>query len=643
MMWQSSTFKAAATVLALLTSQVLGQEADVVGTTNTTNTTNTVQVVSTKGVILDTILDWIDAARLDTTTYNGQKYGCKCFPGRPCWPSANKWNSLNRTVDGTLRPIVPAGAVCHNTFESPLGTFQTYDQAACAEAQANFADEQWTVEKPADALWTFFTNDTCRPTTDPTTPCTLGNYGVYVIMATKPSHIQAGVNFARQNNLRLIIRNTGHDFLGRSVGYGSLVINTHSFQSLKWTNNYSGPGSYRGPAVTMGAGVQGGTILKAGHELNPPMALVTGECATVGLSGGFIQGGGHGPWSTLKGLAVDNVLNFEVVTASGLIVNANEWQNRDLFFALRGGGPSAYGVILSTTVKTFPDLPAAGATLYLNTTHTFDNDLIWEGTRIFHKYSNHMVDNGLYVYFEAWPYQFRVRPFVAIGKTQTELQAILQPMLDEFAAAGVPCEFATKEYPTFYDLYIDLFESEASGQSAFTGGWLFNHDDVANRNDEIIAAMKNVISPAGRPDLFGGMVGHLFNPGHNVPVSTSAAHPAWRNATDFVIVVLPSPEGATPAEKADLQNVLTFNQDEGFRNASRSGERSTKNRPTPSSQTGRATSGAPTTLASSSFVRSGILWAFSMPLLPPVLRTGRRLRATLGFARSFRGTEETFK
>lgn len=100
---------------------------------------------------------------------------------------------------------------------------------------------------------------------------------------------------------------------------------------------------------------------------------------------------------------------------------------------------------------------------------------------------------------------------------------------------------------------------------------MFNHDDVANRNDEIITAMKNVVSPAGRPDLFGGMVGHLFNPGHNVPVSTSAAHPAWRNATDFVIVVLPSPEHPSLAVKNDLQDVLTNSMDEGFRNASRSG------------------------------------------------------------------------
>nr|CAE75708.1 related to isoamyl alcohol oxidase [Neurospora crassa] len=445
MMWQTS-LGAAAAVFSLLTSQVVGQE-------DIQTEAQTAQIESTKGVILDSILDWNDAARLDPTTYNGQKYGCKCYPGRPCWPSANKWNSLNRTVDGTLRVNVPAGAVCHNTFDGPFGTIQTYDEAACADAKENLVNEQWTVEKPADGLWTYFTNDTCRPTSNPSDPCTLGSYGVYVIMATKASHIQAGVNFARRNNLRLIVRNTGHDFLGRSVGYGSLIINTHSFQSLKWTDKYTGPGSYRGPAVTMGAGVQGGDILKAGHALNPPMALVTGECATVGLSGGLCH-------PRRRPRPLDDS---------------------------QGTGRRQCA--------------------QLESDHRLGRGRHVE-PKIFHKYANHhFVDNGLYVYtyFEIFPGQFRVRPFVAIGKDQFQLENILRPICSMSSLLPVSrTKAAFTEFPHI---------AEKAGQTALTGGWMFNHDAVANRNDEIITAMKNVVSPAGRPDLFGGMVGHLFNPG----------------------------------------------------------------------------------------------------------------------------------
>lgn len=132
---------------------------------------------------------------------------------------------------------------------------------------------------PAAGLWTYFTNDTCRPTTTPTDTCTLGYYPVLVITAKTTAHIQAGVNFAREKNLRLIIRNTGHDFLGRSVGWGALVINTHSFQDIKVINSYSGPSGYKGSAITVGAGVQAFQALKKLNALNPPKVMVTGECA----------------------------------------------------------------------------------------------------------------------------------------------------------------------------------------------------------------------------------------------------------------------------------------------------------------------------------------------------------------------------
>lgn len=79
--------------------------------------------------------------------------------------------------------------------------------------------------------WMLWTNNTCLPTTNRNAQCTLGYLPRYVIMAKTREHIQAGINFARMNNVRLIIRNTGHDFMGRSTGYSALAINTHSFKS----------------------------------------------------------------------------------------------------------------------------------------------------------------------------------------------------------------------------------------------------------------------------------------------------------------------------------------------------------------------------------------------------------------------------
>lgn len=108
-------------------------------------------------------------------------------------------------------------------------------------------------------------------------------------MAKTKEHIKAGVDFARTNNIRLIIRNTGHDFMGRSTGFGSLAINTHSFKSVDFVKNYTGPGNYTGSAVTVGAGVQGRELYRLANQQSPKVIVVGGECPTVGLAGGYIQ------------------------------------------------------------------------------------------------------------------------------------------------------------------------------------------------------------------------------------------------------------------------------------------------------------------------------------------------------------------
>lgn len=97
-------------------------------------------------------------------------------------------------------------------------------------------------------------------------------------MAKTEQDIKAGVDFARENNIRLVVRNTGHDFEGRSVGWGSLVINTHSFQNFSFHEQWTGPGTWKGGAATLGCGVQARQFLSEAHKLNPPKIIHTGEC-----------------------------------------------------------------------------------------------------------------------------------------------------------------------------------------------------------------------------------------------------------------------------------------------------------------------------------------------------------------------------
>ncbi|KAF5323970.1 hypothetical protein D9611_008428 [Ephemerocybe angulata] len=128
------------------------------------------------------------------TRPGGQRYACKSYPGDRAYPWTAAWASFNRTVGRNLQLAIPPGAVCYQTLD---GTIQTFDAAKCAEVQTNWGDEQWK-----------------------------GFYGDYVVLAKTREHIKYTIDFARKNNLRLIIRNTGHDFMGRSTGWGSLIL-TH--------------------------------------------------------------------------------------------------------------------------------------------------------------------------------------------------------------------------------------------------------------------------------------------------------------------------------------------------------------------------------------------------------------------------------
>lgn len=89
------------------------------------------------------------------------------------------------------------------------------------------------------------------------------------------AQIQLAVNFARALNLRLVIRNTGHDYNGRSVGKGALSIWTHGLKEIQYVQDYKSS-AYSGPIFKVGAGVQGFELLQAADKYGA--SAVTGIC-----------------------------------------------------------------------------------------------------------------------------------------------------------------------------------------------------------------------------------------------------------------------------------------------------------------------------------------------------------------------------
>jgi FAD/FMN-containing dehydrogenase len=78
---------------------------------------------------------------------------------------------------------------------------------------------------------------------------------------------------------------------------------------------------------------------------------------------GYAQGGGHGQLASQFGLGADQVVEWNVVTASGEVVTATPAQHEDLYWALCGGGGGTFGVVLGAVVKLYPELRTASAML----------------------------------------------------------------------------------------------------------------------------------------------------------------------------------------------------------------------------------------------------------------------------------------
>lgn len=270
-----------------------------------------------------------------------------------------------------------------------------------------------------------------------------------------------------------------------------------------------------------------------------------------------------------QGFLADTALEFKVITADGELRTANAKTNTDLFWALRGGGPASFAVIVEASYKTFIDIPSAAINVDITPANTRgDVELFWEAIRVFHSYSTTWVDAGLYVYYELFGPTLHVHPIVGVGKTQAELEALVQPFFNDLTAIGVTYASTSHTYNTFYDLYFALFEGEAAGSSALTGGWTIAKQDALTNSTAIVKAFRGV------GDAGAIMIGHMWNSGGGLPQSEwvkSAINPRFRNVVDKILTILPLSGNAPLAEKEAAQNTLTNVVDAGLRAASPNG------------------------------------------------------------------------
>lgn len=162
-----------------------------------------------------------------------------------------------------------------------------------------------------------------------------------MITAHTPADVRAAVLTARAHGQRVAVRATGHGTFAEPDP-GTLVVDTSSMRSV-----LVDPGRR---VARVGPGATAGDVVAAAAPFG--LAPVTGTHATVGLTG-FTLGGGHGCLARTCGLAADNLLRADLVTADGELLTARADRRRELFWALRGAGGN-FGVATSLEIRLHP-------------------------------------------------------------------------------------------------------------------------------------------------------------------------------------------------------------------------------------------------------------------------------------------------
>jgi FAD/FMN-containing dehydrogenase len=161
-----------------------------------------------------------------------------------------------------------------------------------------------------------------------------------IVRCSLPADVVEAVACAREVGLSIAVRSGGHCFAGRSIGPG-LVIDVGPMRSVSVADGIA----------TIGAGALLGDVYDALDALG--LTIAAGACPTVGIAG-LTLGGGLGILGRKYGLTSDQLVGAQVVLPDGRVVDCDEHQHAELFWALRGGGGGQFGVVTSFAFTTVP-------------------------------------------------------------------------------------------------------------------------------------------------------------------------------------------------------------------------------------------------------------------------------------------------
>ena len=182
------------------------------------------------------------------------------------------------------------------------------------------------------------------------------------------------VKFAREHDLAVAVRGGGHNIAGKCVPEGGLLIDLSPMKGVRVDPAHR--------TARAQAGVKLGEFDRETHAFG--LATTLGIATDTGIAG-ITLGGGYGWLAGKYGMACDNLISADVVTAEGELLVASETENPDLFWGVRGGGGN-FGVVTSFEYQLHPVDRIYGGVLF------YPFSLVRQAMPVFHEFSSTAPD-----------------------------------------------------------------------------------------------------------------------------------------------------------------------------------------------------------------------------------------------------------
>ncbi|KAF9525498.1 FAD binding domain-containing protein [Crepidotus variabilis] len=450
------------------------------------------------------------------------------------------WNALKRQVQGRLYTTTPFSQPC----------FDNYASSDCQDLLQEYSTGDARTNYPSAYIQTQW--ESCQSTSeqcllDPTNPgsnngqCLMGSIPPRYIDVRQPNDIIATFKFSEKTNIPLVVKNTGHDYLGRSSAPGSLALWTHNLKNISYDAAFEPKGCTKPPmpAITVGAGIQWFETYEFAENHN--ITVVGGSDRTVGVVG-WLLGGGHGMLSPTMGLGVDRALQLKVVTPDGHYRVVNECQDPDLFFALRGGG-GTFGVVVEATMMVSPPVALQTVILQFSPNTTLSREL-W----------GILVDNGLQWSKDGWG-----------GVSIANVAVFINPILRKEAAASSAApliEFGQRlkaegasgvsltvvEFPSWYKFFQPFAKQFAAktGASFALASRLIDKSSFSGQNQRSGLVEGLLAADKATP----GVIIHITPPSSAPSTNKTSVTEAWQDSLYHVTLISSWAWNTTKAEKA---------------------------------------------------------------------------------------------